>query len=164
MHFLNSYCWSSMGSISQSAKALFGRAKAKVHRTSWLLNALKRPSVVPKPRSTGPCGFSERWSVLRSCQNQGPPDLVASQCAKASFGRVKTKVHRTLWLIRTLKRPSVVSNPRSTGPCGFSVRWSTLRSCQCRGSPDLVASQCAKAPFGRAKAKVHRTLWHPSRL
>ena len=138
MHFLNSYCWSSMGSISQSAKALFGRANVEVHRTSWLLNALKRLSVVPMQRSTGPCGFSVRWSVLRSCQCQGPPDLVASQCAKAPFGRVKTKVHRTLWLLSALKRPSVVSKPRSTGPCGFSERWSVLRSCQNQGPPDLV--------------------------
>ena len=50
----------SMGSISQSAEALFGRANAEVHRTYWLLNALKRLSVVPMQRSTGPCGFSER--------------------------------------------------------------------------------------------------------
>ena len=44
----------SLGSISQSTKVLFGRARAKVHWTSWLLGTLKRPSVVSEQRSTGP--------------------------------------------------------------------------------------------------------------
>ena len=85
----------SLGSISRRAKALLGRASAKVHRTLWhpsralldnkkdfrmgspfcysrsarhfskpnclavwvrFLGELKRSSVVPEPRSTGPCG------------------------------------------------------------------------------------------------------------
>ena len=54
----------SMGSISQSAKALFGRANTEVHRTSWLLNALKRLSVVPMQRSTGPLGTRLAYSNI----------------------------------------------------------------------------------------------------
>ena len=54
----------SMGSISQSAEALFGRANAEVHRTSWLLNALKRLSVVPMQRSTGPLGTRLAYSNI----------------------------------------------------------------------------------------------------
>ena len=53
-----------MGSISQSAKALFGRTNAEVHRTSWLLSALKRPSVVPIQRSTGPLGTRLAYSNI----------------------------------------------------------------------------------------------------
>ena len=59
MHFSNSYCWSSMGSISQCAKALFGRANAEVHRTSWhpsraLLDKKRgcEKRLVPKKRKT----------------------------------------------------------------------------------------------------------------
>ena len=54
----------SIGSISQCAEAPFGRAKVKVHRTLWLLSALTRPSVVPKPRSTGPCGTRLAYSDI----------------------------------------------------------------------------------------------------
>ena len=97
----------SVGSISRSAKALLGRAKAKVHWTLWhpsralldnkrtsecevlfcyprsaghfskpncfavwvrFLGELKRPSVVPVPRSTGPCGT--RLALFSSLTNK----------------------------------------------------------------------------------------------
>ena len=80
MHFLNSYCWSSMGSISQSAKALFGRANTEVHRTSWLLNALKRLSVVPMQRSTGPLGTRLAYSNISIIFSLAEYPFLSSTC------------------------------------------------------------------------------------
>ena len=50
----------SWASISRDAKAPLGRVRTEVHRTSWLLGTLKRPSVVSEQRSTGPLDFSGR--------------------------------------------------------------------------------------------------------
>ncbi len=70
----------SMGSISQSAKALFGRANVEVHRTSWLLNALKRLSVVPMQRSTGPLGTRLAYSNISIIFSLAEYPFLSSTC------------------------------------------------------------------------------------
>ena len=84
-----------------------------------------------------------------------------SRSAKAPLGRAKAKVHWTLW------HPSraLLDNKRTSEcevlfllseKCGTLLETQLLR---CLGS----ISRDAKAPLGRASAKVHRTLWHPAR-
>ena len=58
-----------------------------------------------------------------------------------------------------LKLSSVVPKPRSTGPCGTRLALLDTQLLCCLGS----ISRRAKALLGRARAKVHWTLWHPSR-
>ena len=79
------------------------------------LGTLKRPSVVPKPRSTGPCGT--RLALL----------LLKRISVWISFFyyrevRCTSLTHAVLQkgfdFSGALKRPSVVHVPRSTGPCG----------------------------------------------
>ena len=59
--------------------------------------------------SSGKCGALLETQLLHSLAS-------ISRNAKASLGRVRTEVHRTSWLLGTLKHPSVVSAQRSTGP------------------------------------------------
>ena len=81
-----------------------------------------------------------------------------------------------------LKRSSVVPEPRSTGPCGTRLalskitkrtsKWEVLfllsEKCEALLETQLLGSlgsisRRAKALLGRARTKVHWTLWHPSR-
>ena len=48
-------------------------------------------------------------------------------------------------------------------PFFLSEKCEALLETQLLGSLGSI-SRSAKAPFGRARAKVHRTLWHPSRI
>ena len=84
-----------------------------------------------------------------------------SRSAKALLGRANAKVHRTLW------HPSraLLDNKRTSEcevlfllseKCGALLETQLLR---CLGS----ISRSAKALLGRARAKVHWTLWHPAR-
>ena len=59
-----------------------------------------------------------------------------------------------------LKLSSVVPKPRSTGPCGTRLALLDTQLLCSKGS----ISRSAKAPLGRASAKVHRTLRHPARV
>ncbi len=83
-----------------------------------------------------------------------------SRSAKAPLGRAKAKVHWTLWhpsraLVNKkdfrMRSPFLLSEK-----CGTLLETQLLR---CLGS----ISRDAKAPLGRAKAKIHWTLWHPAR-
>ncbi|MBD9304615.1 MAG: hypothetical protein EGS63_07530 [Lachnospira sp.] len=84
-----------------------------------------------------------------------------SRDAKAPLGRAKAKVHWTLWHpARALvnKKDFQMGSPfLLSEKCGALLDTQLLRSL---GS----ISRDAKAPLGRAKAKVHWTLWHPSRV
>ena len=85
----------SKGSISRVAKAPLGRAKAKVHRTLW------HPA-----RS-----FLDNKKNLRV----GSPFLLSRSARH--FSNACCLAARVRFL-GSLKRPSVVPVPRSTGPCG----------------------------------------------
>ena len=54
------------------------------------LGALKRPSVVPEPRYTGPCGTRLAFLKCKLLYSKGS----ISRRAKALLGRVRTKVFR----------------------------------------------------------------------
>ena len=84
----------SLGSISRRAKALLGRARTKVHWTLW------HPS---------------RALVIKKEYPSGYPFLLPSSAMLFSIPCCFTARVRFLG---ALKRPSVVPEPRSTGPCG----------------------------------------------
>ena len=84
-----------------------------------------------------------------------------SRDAKAPLGRAKAKVHWTLWhparaLLDNKKDFQMGSPFLLSEKCEALLETQLLRSL---GS----ISRSAKAPLGRAKAKVHWTLWHPAR-
>ncbi len=85
----------SKGSISRSAKALLGRASAKVHWTLWhparaLLDNKKDFRIGSPFLLSEKCGALLDTQLLRSLSS-------ISRSAKALLGRAKAKVHRTLW-------------------------------------------------------------------
>ena len=85
----------SLGSISRSAKAPLGRARAKVHWTLW------HPArALLDNKRTSECEVL--FCYTRSAKHFSKPNCFA------------------VWVrfLGTLKRPSVVHVPRSTGPCG----------------------------------------------
>ena len=84
----------SLGSISRSAKAPLGRARAKVHWTLW------HPS---------------RALVIKKGYPSGYPFLLPSSAMLFSIPCCFTARVRFLGV---LKLSSVVPEPRSTGPCG----------------------------------------------
>ena len=143
------------------------------------LGALKRPPVVPEPRFTGPCGTrlalllikrTSKWEVLfllsEKCGALLDTQLLCSlgsisRDAKAPLGRASAKVHRTLW------HPSraLLDNKkdfRMGSPFLLFEKCEALLETQLLGSLGSI-SRRAKALLGRARAKVHWTLWHPSR-
>ena len=84
-----------------------------------------------------------------------------SRSAKALLGRASAKVHWTLWhparaLLDNKKDFRIGSPFLLSEKCGALLDTQLLCSL---GS----ISRSAKAPLGRAKAKVHWTLWHPAR-
>ena len=85
----------SLGSISRSAKAPLGRAKAKVHWTLWhpsraLLDNKKDFQM------ESPFLLYEKCDALLETQLLGSLGSI-SRSAKALLGRACAKVHRTLW-------------------------------------------------------------------
>jgi hypothetical protein len=83
-----------------------------------------------------------------------------SRDAKAPLGRAKAKVHWTLWHpARALVNKK---DFRMRSPFLLSEKCEALLETQLLRSLDSI-SRSAKAPLGRASAKVHRTLWHPAR-
>ena len=85
----------SLGSMSRDAKALLGRARAKVHRTLWhpsraLLDNKK------DFRMGSPFLLFEKCGALLETQLLGSLGSI-SRRAKALLGRARTKVHWTLW-------------------------------------------------------------------
>ena len=83
-----------------------------------------------------------------------------SRSAKALLGRASAKVHWTLW---HPARALVNKKDFQMGsPFLLSEKCEALLDTQLLCSKGSI-SRDAKAPLGRAKAKVHRTLWHPAR-
>ena len=83
-----------------------------------------------------------------------------SRDAKAPLGRAKAKVHWTLW---HPARALVNKKDFQMGsPFLLSEKCGALLDTQLLCSLGSI-SRSAKALLGRAKAKVHRTLWHPAR-
>ena len=100
------------------------------------------------------CGALLDTQLLRSLSS-------ISRGAKAPLGRASAKVHWTLWhparaLLDNKKDFRIGSPFLLSEKCGALLDTQLLCSL---GS----ISRDAKAPLGRACAKVHRTLWHPSR-
>ncbi len=99
------------------------------------------------------CGALLDTQLLRSLGS-------ISRDAKAPLGRAKAKVHRTLW---HPARALVNKKDFQIGsPFLLSEKYGALLDTQLLRSLGSI-SRDAKAPLGRAKAKVHRTLWHPAR-
>ena len=106
-------------------------------------------------------------------------------CYPRSAGHFSIPNCFAVWVrfLGTLKRPSVVPKPRSTGPWLWHPSRALVNKKDFQmGSPFFVIREVrgtsryttalqfrfdfsggAKAPLGRACAKVHRTLWHPAR-
>ena len=82
-----------------------------------------------------------------------------SRVAKAPLGRAKAKVHWTLW---HPARALVNKKDFQMGsPFLLSEKCKALLDTQLLRSLGSI-SRVAKAPLGRASAKVHWTLWHPA--
>ncbi|HBD66068.1 MAG TPA: hypothetical protein DC028_03435 [Eubacterium sp.] len=104
--------------------------------------------------------LSEKCGALLETQLLGSLGSI-SRRAKALLGRARAKVHWTLW------HPSraLLDNKkdfRMGSPFLLFEKCGALLETQLLGSLGSI-SRDAKAPLGRASAKVHRTLWHPSR-
>ena len=111
-------------------------------------------------RMGSPFLLSEKCEALLETQLLGSLGSI-SRRAKALLGRASAKVHRTLW------HPSraLLDNKkdfRMGSPFLLSEKCEALLETQLLGSLGSI-SRRAKALLGRASAKVHRTLWHPSR-
>ncbi len=94
----------SLGSISRDAKAPLGRARAKVHWTLW------HPSRALLDNKKGLPIRKSFFCYPRSARHFSKPNCLA------------------VWVrfLGALKRPSVVPEPRSTGPCGTRLALSKI--------------------------------------
>ena len=85
---------------------------------AWVrfLGALKLSSVVPMPRSTGPCGTRLALFYI----TKGLPNAKSFFCYPRSAGHFSKPNCFAVWVrfLGALKLSSVVPEPRSTGPCG----------------------------------------------
>ena len=111
-------------------------------------------------RMGSPFLLSEKCGALLETQLLGSLGSI-SRDAKAPLGRASAKVHRTLWhpsraLLDNKKDFQMGSPFLLFEKCGALLETQLLCSL---GS----ISRDATAPLGRARAKVHWTLWHPSR-
>ena len=86
-------------------------------KASWVrfLGALKLSSVVPKPRSTGPCGTRLALLLFK----KGYPLDILFLLPRSAL-HFSNSYRKASWVrfLGELKLPSVVPEPRSTGPCG----------------------------------------------
>ena len=133
------------------------------------------------PCQGGGRGFDPRLALSKITKRTSEWEVLF--CYPRSAGHFSIPNCFAVWVrfLGTLKRPSVVPKPRSTGPCGtrlalllikrtskwevlflLSEKCGALLETQLLRSLDSI-SRDAKAPLGRAKAKVHWTLWHPAR-
>ena len=88
------------------------------------LGTLKRPSVVPEPRSTGPCGT--RLALSKITKRTSEWEVLF--CYSRSAGHFSIPNCFAVWVrfLGELKRSSVVPKPRSTGPCGTHLALSKI--------------------------------------
>ena len=88
------------------------------------LGTLKRPSVVPEPRSTGPCGT--RLALSKITKRTSEWEVLF--CYPRSAGHFSKPNCLAVWVrfLGELKRSSVVPEPRSTGPCGTRLALSKI--------------------------------------
>ena len=133
------------------------------------------------PCQGGGRGFDPRLALSKITKRTSEWEVLF--CYPRSAGHFSIPNCFAVWVrfLGTLKRPSVVPKPRSTGPCGTRLallllkrtsKWEVLfllsEKCGALLDTQLLCSlgsisRDAKAPLGRAKAKVHWTLWHPAR-